>query len=140
MRRQMLAAFALTAFAPLAHAQQSRDITGSWTGGYVCAQGVTALRLTITRKAGDAVAATFSFGPRAENPGVPKGSYEMRGSYDAKAGHLKLDGVRWIDAPSGYVMVGLEGWLRGSGIYISGDVAGPGCAHFDITRDNDLVG
>ena len=61
-----LAAALLT---PIAHAQ---DVTGDWTGKYICGQGITALHLTIQKvSAGKMIAATFSFGPLPENPDVP---------------------------------------------------------------------
>jgi len=141
MIRLVLAFAVLSLTAPVARAQENWDISGSWSGGYICNQGRTAVQLSIVRDArGNGVTATFSFGPVAANPGVPKGAYRMRGSFDPVDKALRLTPESWISQPPGYVMVGLDGLMRGSGLYIQGDVDGPGCSHFEVIRDSDLVG
>lgn len=142
MIRAVLVGFAMAVAAPAAHAQVNWDIEGSWSGGYVCNQGVTDLHLLIERDGhGDGVNATFRFSPDKSNPRVPSGAFRMHGSFDPAAKRLRLHGVSWIKQPRNYVMVDLDGWMRGSGIYISGDVAGVGCTHFDVIRDDPkLVG
>lgn len=131
-----LAAALLT---PIAHAQ---DVTGDWTGKYICGQGITALHLTIQKvSAGKMIAATFSFGPLPENPDVPTGSYTMRGTYDAASRRVRLTGEKWVDAPDGYIMVPLDGYLSTSGQKISGRVpdAFP-CTDFEVWRPQQLIG
>lgn len=125
--------------APVAAAQ---EVTGEWTGRYICGQGVTALNLTITKAASpSALTATFRFGPLPENPEVPKGTYQMRGTYDSPSRHVRLDGVRWIDAPSGYIMVGLDGHVNASGSRITGSVPNMfPCSSFEVWRPDPLVG
>lgn len=127
------------AAAPIAHAQ---DVTGEWTGRYICGQGVTALHLSIGKPStGNRLVATFSFGPLPENPGVPKGAYTMRGTYDAGARRLRLQGQAWISAPSGYVMVPLEGSLSASGDAIAGHIPGAfPCTVFEVRRPIPLIG
>ena len=116
-------------------------ITGEWTGKYICTQGVTALRLTIAQGRDQAITATFHFGPLPENPDVPKGAYSMEGEYDPASRHMKLSGVKWIDAPLDYVMVGLDGRMTSSGDTISGYVPDLlGCTDFKIHRPVQLVG
>jgi hypothetical protein len=138
MIRQFIIAVLLT-LAPIAHAQ---DITGDWTGRYICNQGVTALNLVIQKTAGtSAITATFSFGPPPENPEVPKGSYVMRGSYDQKARRVVLKGDRWLDRPSGYEMVGLDGHVVIEGDKIAGRVPDMfGCTDFEVRRTAPLIG
>lgn len=132
-----LLAFAVTA--PVARAQANWEIAGEWRGGYICNQGLTALRVSIEHDAkGDGVTATFRFGPDASNPGVPEGAYRMRGSFGETDKRLRLHAVSWIRQPAGYVMVDLDGLMRGSGLYISGDVIGPGCSDFDLLRDEGV--
>ena len=118
------------------------EIAGEWSGGYVCAQGLTALRVSIVRDAsGDGVKATFSFGPDASNPGVPKGAYSMSGKFGAADKRLRLHAGAWISQPDGYLTVDLDGFMGGSGLYISGNVLGPGCSGFELRREGDaLVG
>lgn len=130
---------ALLAFAPAASAQ---DVTGDWTGRYICNQGVTALHLIIQNadKPG-AIVATFSFGPPPENPGVPKGTYVMRGKYDRTAYRVTLEGQRWIKQPDGYVMVGLDGRMSADGDRIVGRVPDmDGCTNFELRRTSPLIG
>jgi hypothetical protein len=116
-------------------------IAGEWTGKYICTQGVTALRLTIAQGQGQAITATFNFGPLPENPEVPKGAYRMEGAYDPATRHMKLSGVKWIDAPPDYVMVGLDGRMTQSGDAIVGDVPDLfGCTDFEVRRPAQLIG
>lgn len=132
----------VAALAPFAHAQGNWRIEGEWTGAYVCNQGLTALHISIRKNEhGDQLTAVFSFGPHKNNPGVPNGAYVMRGSFDEGQKRLQLRNEKWINQPPGYIMVDLDGLMRGSGLYISGDVVGDGCTHFDLHRDDgDLVG
>lgn len=139
MIRLGLIALASAMLAPIAAAQ---DVTGEWTGRYICGQGVTALNLTIAKAATpNALTATFRFGPLPENPEVPKGAYQMRGTFDAGSRHVRLDGVKWIDAPIGYVMVGLDGHVSESGNRITGSVPDMfPCSAFEVWRPDPLVG
>ncbi len=140
--RFLFAILAVLAAAPMAHAQANWDIAGGWSGAYVCNQGLTALHVTIKRDAkGDGVTANFRFGPDKRNPGVPEGAFNMRGSFDPHNKQLYLRATSWIKQPAGYVTVDLDGLMRGSGLYISGDVLGVGCTSFDLMRDGAaLVG
>jgi len=115
-------------------------IAGEWTGRYICAQGVTALRLDVSRGSGNQIAATFNFGPTPENPEVPKGAYTMAGTFDPASRHMTLKGVEWIEAPFLYVMVDLDGRINAAGNVIAGDVPGPGCTVFELRRDAQLIG
>ncbi len=62
-------AFASALFLSTAHAQDSSPppITGEWTGKYICTQGITALNLRIANAGGNAIKATFNFGPLRMN-------------------------------------------------------------------------
>lgn len=115
------------------------SVIGGWHGKYVCAQGVTSLRLGITRQPKDRIAATFRFGPLPENPAVPVGSYKMEGSFDPKTRRIQLKGIKWIDATSGYLMVDLDGRLDPKGLRLTGKVPFPGCTWFDLERDAEIV-
>ena len=75
----------------------------TWKGEYFgCGQGTTGLRLVIKRNgtSGNKLKATFNFYAVASNPGVPSGSYAMRGYWFP--GGVELTGTRWINQPSGY--------------------------------------
>lgn len=142
MVRLLFALIVFAVAAPVAQAQKGWEIAGEWRGGYVCGQGLTALRLSIVRDVtGDGVTATFRFGPDASNPGVPKGAYSMSGRFNAADKRLRLHAGSWIIQPAGYITVDLDGHMGASGLYISGDVVGPGCSGFELTRvGDDLVG
>ncbi|RYG34267.1 MAG: hypothetical protein EON93_08340 [Burkholderiales bacterium] len=129
----------LLTLAPMAHAQ---DVTGDWSGRYICNQGVTAVHLII-QSAGKpgAITATFSFGPPPENPEVPKGTYVMRGKYESGERRLWLQGQRWIKQPFGYVMVGLDGRMSPDGDKIVGRIPDmDGCTNFEVRRTAPLIG
>lgn len=111
------------------------DWQGIWRGQYVCAQGVTALTLTIRLEQPDKLTATFSFHAHPDNPGVPAGEYRMAGELGSTAGHLTLNARSWIKQPRNYVTVGLDGdYDPGTGRY-HGTVDGPGCGTFYVQRD-----
>lgn len=107
---------------------------GDWTGTYICMQGETSLRLTITPKIGGGVDALFHFGRLPSNPGVPEGCFLMTGTFDPPTGRLTLIPTRWLLHPYTFVTVELDGALDPSGSQISGTVAGPGCTTFELSR------
>ncbi len=108
------------------------DLRGTWRGGYVCAQGQTALALTIEPRKDGTLAALFHFEAATENPGVPTGCFEMDGRHEAGSGRIVLQPRRWVLRPANYLMVGLEGVVA-QGV-MEGTVAGPGCTTFRVER------
>lgn len=114
-------------------ARAQDGVAGTWTGHYTCAQGNTAMALTITAQKDQRVTALFHFEAAADNPEVPTGCYEMAGTYDAASGQLRLSPWRWLLRPPFYVMVGLDGRLAADGT-LAGEVQGPGCTSFAVTR------
>lgn len=134
--RGFFAALLALAFAGTAHA---RDLTGVWTGTYVCAQGVTGLELTVTAQ-GSRLAAVFRFGETPDNPGVPDGAFEMSGHHNRNTDAVALDAGAWLEKPDDYEIVHLRGAARTeNGIdVIEGDVwfpASPGaCSVFRVER------
>jgi len=91
-------------------------ISGTWKGSYLgCAQGPTGLTLIVkpAGRTGNELAAKFEFYALATNPGVPSGSYTMRGYLFP--GVVVLYASKWIKQPGGYVTVDLAGPLPRSG-------------------------
>ena len=82
-----------------------------WAGTYTCAQGITAVKLTIeARASGGEATGHFQFGPLDANPKLPKGDYWMKGTArPTSRGELdvKLLPDKWVVHPDGWVMVGL---------------------------------
>jgi hypothetical protein len=119
------------AASPSHTAPPGTSVVGVWTGTYICNQGLTGMRLTITGTGG-VVRALFEFYAVASNPGVPDGSFEMTGNYSPAAG-LVLIPDYWINQPFGYEMVGVSA-PSPKGTSLSGTVQGNNCTTFAVTR------
>lgn len=120
-----------------AAAQSRRDagpLVGTWSGEYVCNQGLTGVTLTVTRGEPRDVRALFHFYEAPGNPGVPTGCFEMAGSYDPGSGELRLEGGRWLLRPATYVAVDFNGRLDPVTGRFEGQVDGPGCSSFRLAR------
>ncbi len=138
--RALVALFAcVLAVLPAEAKAKGPNPLGLWVGRYVCAQGVTALELTITGDPKGKLKAEFSFRAAPENPGVPSGRYSMSGSFDDKSLRLNLHAGKWIEAPDGYMMVDLVGRLSTAGDRYSGGIPMAGCTVFDLRRPDALI-
>lgn len=107
-------------------------VTGTWKGSYLgCLQGPTALTLIVkpAGQTGNQLAAKFEFHALRSNPGVPSGSYTMKGYLFP--GVVVLYGSKWIKEPGGYVMEDLAGPLPKAGKF-SGAVSF--CSTFSLKR------
>lgn len=111
------------------------------TGHYTCSQGRTELTLVIEEVRGDEVFAVFDFNYRGGTSGhaPAAGRYRMHGTLDRQSGELPLEADEWIDQPSGYVTVDLEGTLTTAGgtQTYKGRVKAPRgstCSTFYVTR------
>ncbi|HQT60152.1 MAG TPA: hypothetical protein PLV07_02980 [Acidiphilium sp.] len=113
--------------------------TGRWSGHYHCAQGNTALDLTITPAGPGKVRALFFFHALVGNPHVPPGCFSMAGRYDAASGHLALRPTMWLLRPQHFVWVGLRGRIDGAGGAMAGQIDGPGCTDFSLVRVDGKV-
>lgn len=108
---------------------------GDWHGSYICAQGMTALDLSVTSSAPGQVQALFHFTATPSNPDVPEGCFSMRGSYEPTTRRMQLLPTAWLLRPDGYVTVGLDGQLDRSGGTIVGRVTQmSSCTTFSLLR------
>lgn len=106
---------------------------GTWTGTYVCGQGITGVTLTVEPVDANAVRVVMEFYATAQNPGVPSGRYTLNGVLDPSSGRLRLTPDYWLAQPPGYTMVGLDGYLKGE--RFTGAVTGNArCSTFSVTR------
>lgn len=126
----------------------AQNLQGEWVGAYVCGQGATALRLTISDQAREEradLAARFEFGPHPGNPDISTGAFEMAGARGpAASGQIgplvTLRGIQWIEQPAGYAMVNLVGWYERTdeGELIHGEVYAQApvnnCSAFAVRR------
>ena len=60
----------------------------------------------------------------------------MTGSYDPDSGNVDLNEDAWIEQPTGYVMVSLDGFINEEGTSITGTVDNFGCTEFTVVRGN----
>lgn len=107
---------------------------GLWQGEYHCAQGETALALQITAISPDNVRAVFYFHALAANPHVPQGCFSMQGHFDPKTRQLSLNPTSWLARPPFYVWTSLRGKVGADGAGITGQIQGPACTDFALTR------
>ena len=111
-------------------AQEVDMLSGIWTGTYECAQGLTAMTLSIEGESGHGV---FEFGPLKSNKSVPKGSYEF--TVVANRGGYTFEPGEWIVRPENYVPVRLSGQLSPDQMQLHGTVEFQGCSTFEANRD-----
>ncbi|MEJ1977450.1 MAG: hypothetical protein WDN49_16470 [Acetobacteraceae bacterium] len=108
---------------------------GRWQGAYICAQGLTALEVTIEQAAHGRLRALFHFSAAPSNPLVPEGCFLMDGRYDPASRTVTLDPGDWLLQPEGFVTVGLSGVLDATGRVLSGNVTlVPLCTTFTLSR------
>jgi hypothetical protein len=108
-------------------------LSGTWSGTYTCAQGLTALRLTVSAAQTGKLTATFRFSAVPSNPSVPTGSYTMTGTFTARAETLTPG--RWLHQPAGYMLVGLHGGPPAhGGTVLTGKVTSSGCTTFSLKK------
>jgi hypothetical protein len=111
-------------------------------GFYMCAQGKTALTLTLRYDADiDArtrgLVGTFEFGPLPENPGVPHGNYTLRGTAgrtDAGTYEITMTPDGWLEHPDHYYMVGLRAILDDERDSLRGAITDPNCGEVVLAR------
>jgi hypothetical protein len=128
---------------PIGNLSKVSFLTGTWEGTYTCGQGLTSLRLVIDAQSPTEISAVFIFSPHPSNPNIPSGSFEMTGTYRTfdspdVPGVLELEGVNWLNQPSGWSMVNLTGNVSAADDEIRGNVVplqgGTGCTTFEVTR------
>jgi hypothetical protein len=109
-----------------------------WRGLYTCAQGTTAVVLVLDIASDHTVQAVFEFGPYAENPDLPAGSFRLTGTAKEDGPKLAIELVpaRWIRQPPGYEMVGLSAVTGSKRVRLRGRITDPACSTFDVTRSD----
>lgn len=108
-----------------------------WVGYYSCAQGKTAVQLSIAVSPSGAAKAIFEFGPHEDNPDIPSGKYQMTGTFrelDDGRLELVLQPKRWIDQPSGYTMTGLSARSTGRRRRLEGVIESERCGDIVVER------
>jgi hypothetical protein len=115
-------------------------LNGTWEGTYICAQGLTKMRLIIKAQSMTNIDAIFIFSAHASNPTIPSGSFRMKGRYTNfnlvdVPDTLELKAINWISRPSGYMTIDLQGNILPSEKRIIGNVLNaPSCSNFDVVK------
>lgn len=128
-----LAALACLFLCAPSKAADNIDLSGTWSGTYVCAQGQTGLTLTFAHSKTGQHSGTFDFFPLPSNPQAKKGRYEILAKPDGRGGIIVTAGG-WLLRPSGYLPVGLRGTVDEGGRVFRGQ-ADSGCKTFSVVRD-----
>ncbi len=107
-----------------------------WRGFYECAQGRTAVQLTLDVDTNGAASAIFDFGPHADNPDIPAGSYRLNGMSREQGKTIAFELVpeRWISQPTNYEMVGVAATVGSRRQRMKGRITNPACSTFDVQR------
>ncbi len=107
-----------------------------WRGFYDCAQGKTAVQLTLDLDTDGTAKAIFDFGPHADNPTVPPGSYRLVGTSRVDGVKLTFDLTpdQWISQPPGYEMVGVSATTGSRRQRMRGQITNPLCGAFEVQR------
>ncbi len=108
-----------------------------WRGTYRCSQGITAMYLVLDARPDGTLAARFDFGPTADNPTIPTGSYRLVGTIAAGRQHtfeIRLDPSEWISAPDGYIMVAMSATSSRRWGRLVGRINHPSCGEVDVRR------
>ncbi len=120
--------------------QSFKLLNGTWEGTYLCGQGLTKLKLIINAQKSTNIDAIFIFSAHASNPTVPSGSFKMKGVYKNLNSvdipdTLELKATRWINRPSKYDTVDLQGNVSPSEKRIVGNVLNASnCSKFDVVK------
>jgi hypothetical protein len=116
---------------PSPSADGADELTGIWSGHYVCNQGPTNMKLVLAG-AGSRVSGTFEFSPLA-GTNNPSGSYTVNGTLTD--GQVTLYGDQWIKQPGSYTMVSFK-ITAITPTMLRGDIDSPGCTTFQVSKQN----
>lgn len=81
-----------------------------------------------------ALTGVFKFYATSSNPSVPTGSFRVKGNLNRKSGKVSLGGVSWIERPSRYDMVPMNGVFDSETGAFRGRIDFQGCQAFTLQR------
>jgi hypothetical protein len=117
--------------------RESYPRRSKWTGMYRCSQGWSAVVLDLIAQPDGKLDATFTFGPTPENPTIPMGVYRLSGTIRAfKEGafQIVLVPTKWVDQPTGYIMVPMSATSSRKWQRLVGTIDHPTCGELDVRR------
>jgi len=107
-----------------------------WEGTYVCAQGLSSLKLTIDVNTLGVATVRYDFGPVPSNPTIPEtGAFLLVGSMEPAGGGFtgEFDPTQWIVHPSNYLMLPLS-IATDDGVHLRGTIHHDSCSQFQAMR------
>jgi len=110
----------------------AKAFSGRWIGTYICGQGITGLTLNIATTSSK-MKALFNFYPIPQNHNSKSGSYTLTGQFFTD-GSFRLKPNRWINRPSGYIMVGMEGKINLERNELVGVITYGNCSNFRLQK------
>jgi serine/threonine-protein kinase len=113
-----------------AEAAHLRMLTGTWSGTYICSQGVTGATLQIVASSDQNVGALLQFAVPNSRPGA----YFMRGTFDPSSNRIAMKFTSWKYQPAGYAAAGITGTVNLSTGELRGTVILPGCAALSMRK------
>jgi predicted Ser/Thr protein kinase len=113
-----------------AEAARLRMLSGTWSGTYICSQGVTGATLQIVASSDQNVGALLQFAVPNSRPG----SYFMRGTFDPSSNRIAMKFTTWKYQPEGYSAASITGTVNLSTGELRGIVILPGCAALSMRK------
>jgi hypothetical protein len=114
-------------------------LNGTWEGTYICLDNYRRMKLVIDARSMSDIDAVFLF-TDPNNPGTPSGSFRMKGYLNVFNSPdipdiIDLQGTEWLNRPSGYLLVHLQGdILHSRPRRIKGNILHPQCSTFEVVK------
>jgi hypothetical protein len=118
-------------------AQAADQLSGIWTGSYHCAQGDTAVTVSLSVEDGGAARGTFTFGNLPGRSNVKPGKYRIEGRYDELGASLQMRPAGWIVQPPGYTQVGFTVTYDRAAQRLTGRIQFSSCSTITLNKTSN---
>lgn len=107
-----------------------RMLSGTWSGTYICAQGVTGVTLQIVASSDQNIGALLQFAVPNSRPGA----YFMRGVFNPANNRIAMKFTSWKYQPDGAVPADLTGTVNFTSSELRGTILQQGCAALSMRK------
>jgi predicted Ser/Thr protein kinase len=107
-----------------------RMLSGTWSGTYVCSQGVTGVTLQIVASSDQNIGALLQFAVPNSRPGA----YFMRGVFDPSNNRIAMKFTNWKYQPEGALPADITGTVNFASSELRGTVLQQGCANLSMRK------
>jgi serine/threonine protein kinase len=107
-----------------------RMLSGTWSGTYICSQGVTGVTLQIVASSDQNIGALLQFAVPNSRPG----SYFMRGVFDPSNNRIAMKFTNWKYQPEGAVPADITGTVNFRSSELRGTILQQGCANLSMRK------